>query len=321
MKKIFFNLVNTLEWLWKAYIASGRGLLHHKKDKRDKRFDFGVSTVIKQIMDYGYQFRQSPFYICVFASRELGRSQQDGVRWSVRWFVKCARRQGMTKGNGYSYLRAANEIAYHTGRIPEVLMKDDIGAMSWEEYSRWTPDDEALLPIAKTYSLKENNLFYREIKNDTQADIAFTRHQVVFTALSWYSGMNIPKPMRYILEWVGKYIGGHAVCFTGNTEDGLYCNHQTFGKGYGQNGKAFTRGLMKNIIAGAYVEDNYNSALLASMVQRHYVGKVVRDIDAPECYMIEPKGKRHIQTIDEYMKLGGKHLTVAKHIIDLIPNV
>jgi hypothetical protein len=317
MKKLLYNLINIVEWAFIHYALNGnKGLLHHKKDSRDKPFLGAGET--RGMVDYGFRFHQKD-NICVFASRELGRSQQDGVRWSVRFQVKLARKLGMTKGNGYSYLRAANEIAQKYGRLPYVLMPDE-QSMSWEEYSKWTKEDEELLKIASKYTVKEHG-GYSSIKNDRQSEKALAEGHTIFTAVNWHQPMNRPRAPEFWLEWSGAFLGGHAILYDEKERD-RFCNLQTFGDKYGDNGYAYTKQLIPNIIAGAYVEAHYPTQLLADMVSTYYEGFVIRDIIEPECYVITKHRKRHIKTMKELTEtLGGKGIqTVAKEIINLIPN-
>jgi hypothetical protein len=317
MKKLLYNLMNVAEWLFIHYIRKGNmGLLHHKEDSRDKPF-LGTGEV-RGMVDYGFRFHQKD-NICVFASRELGRSQQDGVQWSVRFQVKLARKLKMTKGNGYSYLRAANEIAQKYGRLPYVLMPDE-QSMGWEEYSRWTKADEELLKIAAKYTIKDHG-GYSEITNDKQAILALNAGHSIFTAVNWYSAMNRPKSPGFWLQWAGSLVGGHAIVYD-EKETNRFCNLQTFGAKYGDNGYAYTKELMPNIIGGAYVEAHYPTELLAEMVSDYYEGLVIRDIIQPECYVIREGKKEHIKTMEELSRLAaGKGIqTVAREIINLIPN-
>jgi len=225
----------------------------------------------------------------------------------------------MIKGNGYSYLRAANEISQKYGRIPYVLMPDEDN-LSWEEYSRWTDEDEKLLEIAAKYKIKEHG-GYSSISNDTQAEKALAEGHSIFTAVNWYSAMNRPSAPGFWLEWRGALIGGHAIVYD-EKEPTRYCNLQTFGSGYGDDGYAYTKRLMPNIIGGAYVEAHYPTSLLAEMVSTHYEGLVVRDILEPECYLIRKGRKTHIKTMDELWSLAAQAgiQTVSKDIINLIPN-
>lgn len=315
MKKQLYNLLNTLEAHYRHhFLQDDKGLLHFKEDPRDKKF-IG-SGQVRGMVDYGYRFHQRN-NICVFASRELGRSQQDGVRWSVRFMVKLARREGMTSRDGFSYLRAANELAEKYGRLPYVLMPDE-DTVGWEEYSKWTNADEAWLRVAEKYRTKPYG-GYSRITNDTQARQAINEGHSIFTAMNWYSAMNRPYAPDFWLRFDGSYVGGHAIQYDAVRPD-RFCNLQTFGERYGDRGYAYTRNLMPNIIGGAYTEAHYPTELLADMVATYYSGMIVRDVTAPECYHISNNKKRHIKTIEEYIKLGGKHETVAKEILDIIPN-
>ena len=316
MKKKIYTISNHVERLYRHYIKrEGKGLLHFKEDPRDKQF-IGTGEQ-RGLVDYGFRFHQFD-NICVFASRELGRSQQDGVEWSVTFMVKLAVKLGMTSGNGYSYLRAANEIATKYGRIPAVLHPNDHVRGQWRSWTKWTERDEQLLKVAAKYKIKPHG-GYSRVTTNAQARQAITEGHSIFTAVDWYSAMNRPKAPSFWLEWAGSYIGGHAIQYDQHDSVRFY-NLQTFGELWGDKGYAYTRNIIGNIIGGAYVEAHYPTELLAQMVSEHYEGLIIRDIKAPECYIINNGKKRHITTMEEYITLGGKHHTVAKEIIQLIPN-
>lgn len=230
---------NAVEAFYQSVFLGGNGALKHRKDKRDYIFDeFG--SVIKSGIDLTFNnnwvFDQKKLNICVFAQQAIGDSHQEGVRFSVKFYVKLAKKLGYINGNGFSFLRASLKIATKYGRLPYEYMPDEVDE-SWEDYSKYDITDEHLR-IAKKYKAPA----YRLVKDFNGAVSALNNGLVLHTANKWYKKMNKPVPDKFRLEVGGSYIGGHAWCVTGyNVQKSVFEDFdvlQSFGKSYGNNGYA-----------------------------------------------------------------------------------
>ncbi len=325
-QKLYWKTRNNVEYLFHSATGKGSGLLSHREDERDRNFGFGITDVVYKpqhtefSLDLGYRLDQSPNNDCVFASRILGRSFQDSIRWSLRWDVKLGRRLGYIKGNGWSSLRAENKIAVEYGRIPYVLMPDEVNGRSWEEYSKWTPEDEALLPVSAQFKVEK----YMSVFTTGQAYKAIEQGYTLFTALDWYSEMNRPPAHDNKLVAQGSYIGGHAIEICGYKDTGaLFENVQTFGPFFGQGGKVYVESLFGKGKSPIYVEEHYSPEIKAHYITSYLSGRVVRSAHNPKCYLIEEGKKRYIESLDLYWKaaaLSGKqHELVPQDGLDLIP--
>ena len=306
--KILWKVRNHLEMILHR-VVGGKGLLSHKEDHRDKNHIYrpeeggkGMKKLggrIEEVFSrFKYYFNQHPFNICVFASAVIAFSEQEGIRFSVRWAVKNAKRLGLTSGNGYSYLRAMGKVATDVGFIPYELMPDEpVGALrSWSKYSEWTDADERLLEVAKKYRSHD----YRWITSERSLVQAIENGYVPCTGSKWFSEMNNPKGPSFLLRFLGYYIGGHAYRITGWSFFAKYFETpQTFSKSYGDNTKAWVDNPFKTgMTYGVYVLGKLPLDIKTRHFKQYYEGKVVKVEDDPKCYYIENGKKRHITTIE-----------------------
>lgn len=316
MPKLYWRIKNVLEYLYFNTLKSGYGLLSHKKDDRDIPFGSSFSfnpSFFDFSLDTGHRFNQKRFNICVFASRVQGISMQEGMLFSTRWDVKLARKNGWITGNGWSFLRAENDIGYKFGRLPIEYMDDEIrDGMSFDEYSRWTPEDDALLPIAAKFKTSQYSVIY----NRGQAIQALESGLVLFTAGRWFSGMNHPFAPKFLLLPTGSYIGGHAYISTGYSDRGMiFENPQTFGYLYANGGKAWIPDLFSNNQFDVYVENPLDISVKLEYLDGKYVKASGADI-----YQVMGNQKRYV-TEDEFTQNPSPFVTLSDKFFNSIPNV
>lgn len=316
MKKILYRILNWLEVVVQSILGFFNehrgGLLHHKKDFRDDMHTyesegdgdtFGASNVEK-FSRLKFFFDQKFFNICVFASGVLGFSEQCGLRFSVRWAVKVARKNGWLTGNGWSYLRAMGKVATKVGFLPIRFMPDDVTVNNWNEYSEWTERDEELLKLAEKYKVKN----YKWIKSREALLDAIQNGYVALTAGKWFSAMNVLTAPGYLLKYLGRYIGGHAYRLTGWSHFTDYIEApQTFGKNYGNNSKAWLRDpFHPRNQSSIYVLTKLPIELLVEEFKVVYEGFVVKTKDDARCFYIDKGIKRHIPTIESFWEIRNK---------------
>lgn len=319
ISKIFWKTKNYVDYFHQKYILpeTATGVLSHKEDDRDLTLELGAGTetlVENFTLDNGYRFNQNPFNICVFASRVLGFSMQNNIRFSTRWDVKVGKKLGYITRDGYSFLRAENEIGLKIGRLPYEYMPDETKGMTFKEYSRWTPEDDKLMEIAKKYRTSA----YRAIPNKRDAIAAITAGYVLFTAGDWFSAMNHPIAPDYLLRRSGAYIGGHAYIGAGFRKwgDDIH-DPQTFGPQYGIDGAAYIDELFGKGQYAVYVEE----PLPLSTVLEFYQGKAIKSNTGAEIYEIFNGKKNHIKTMDEFSSKFQSFNLVSQSLIDKIPNL
>lgn len=318
--------------MWKLYNAvyawwykrKGTGALPDKKDPRDHWWasTLGYSPKHKELDWAGdgvgeqWRFSQQPINICVFASAVLAASWQNGVRMSVRWFVKLALREGMVSGDGFSYLRAAKKIAKKYGYLPYYYMPDEIDT-SWYEYSHWTPEDEKLLEIAADFKTND----YSRIRTTDQAREALDAGYVLCTASKWYAQtMNWPTPPSYVLLAKSGYIGGHAYPVTGY-RDNVFIVTNSFGRSYGNDGQAIDNGLSEAHDYAIWLESFLPAGPLAEHVLKEQDFNIVKG-SGPALYLLEGGKKRPFMTAESYTLWRAKEARDPEivHLRDFVLN-
>ncbi len=300
------------------FLGSGSGLLDHKPDARDLIFGGnGVATPSREtvFLSNDWRFDQKSLNICVFASAALGASWQEGIRFSVKFYVKLAKKLGMITGNGFSYLRAAREISIKYGRLPYSYMPDDINE-SWESYSKWDITDEQLAIAAKFKADK-----YEKIETLDQVFTALEQGYVLFTASQWYSAMNYPQAPEYLLIKSGGVIFGHAWPATGyiapKNKLQKFRVTNSFGVDWGVKGEAFIKSLFGQSQYAIYVE----SKLPLEVRRDHFLevleGKAVKAGGA-EIYLLRDRKKHHITDMPTFEKNFTKFDVIPQDVLDSI---
>lgn len=252
--KLVWKARNILQYLYiKVARQKNTGVFWHKKDSRDVPFVPPEGILVKEYLPpILFWHCQSPYNDCVLASRGMGMSNQEKFRVSVQWFCKVARKLGMITGEGYSYLRAGNEVTYKVGALPYVLMPDEPNGRSWEEYSKWTPEDEKLLAVAANFKVPG----YFKVKTLGDALRALQNGYALFTASLWYESDSEPKYPKYLLTHKGQKIGAHAYYGDGFREYGDHVrNPETLGFLYGEQGVAYIEDLFASDHYDVYVQE------------------------------------------------------------------
>lgn len=305
LQKIYWKSLNTLLTPILRLIGN-KGLLPHRKDPRDRIARFGGVFDYKRkhkVLDYfAYTYRQIN-NICVFASGILAVSEQTGIRWSIRFAVKLAKKLGYISGNGFSSQRALLKIVTKYGLVPyEDCPDEDMN--NWREYSRWTAHDQVLLDnIAPKYKFEE----YRKLTNDGAVDEALDNNYRPVTANAWYSDMNRPRGPLFLLKALGRYIGGHAFRLIGYVLRGFDYHKktkQTFGDNYGENGCAYLESSFAKGYFETYIFENNQKPMLPTelvlpIFLKQNEGKLVRSKEKSACYVIEKGQKKWVSGADE----------------------
>ena len=312
IKTIYWKIKNRLEVVYQDMLFNvngsrgGGGLLSHKKDDRDKIFGgwFRRTPAYPSLTlaPKKWVFDQLYFNICVFASAVMADSYQEGKRFSIQFAVKCAKREGMITGNGYSYLRAALSISKKYGRLPYEMMPDEIDGQSWYEYSKWDVTDEMLAEAAKYKSPS-----YSKINTVGDAIKALESGLVLHTANRWYSAMNNPQEPNYWLKKLGKYIGGHAWLASGYKADNEIIDRwevlQSFGTSYGDDGYCNIKDLFDKNNFPVYVSEKIKGRTDVDRFLGLYEGLCVKG-DENSIYLIENGKRRGIKNWETFEKMN-----------------
>lgn len=339
-EKLYWRVRNTVEMyfhLMRGWVyfqktketLKGLGCLSSKKDVRDFTSqtvgvaNYVVDKTIESISLAKYQFDQAFFNICVFAAMGLALSNRYKMRISIRWIVKCARREGYITGNGFSFVRAAPKVIQKYGVVPYKYCPDETN-MDWETYSAWTGKDETLLKVGEQY--KTGN--YWQVRNEQEVIALLQQGIPVTTAAKWYSSMNRPLATLFYLMFSGDYIGGHSFHYGAYRKFGAdFGTPQTFGPDYGDKGMAWIPVIFGPNFYEIYAVEGLTEAQQKMMFLDVFNGWMVRTKGDSRCYVIKDGGKYYVETMEDFWKVSDK-ITQAKvdqdvlqSILDAIPLV
>lgn len=311
------NIFERIKWALTntATIAftEGKGYLPHRFDPRDWKYVGSGDLSLYAEYNIGpdlWIYDQTPFNICVFAAGVMAFSYQEGKRFSVKFAVKIAKKNGWLKGNGWSYLRAVLKVATEYGMLPYEDMPDDI-EQSWNDYSKYDVTEEEL---KKASLYKSPN--YQIIRNEAEADDAIKRGYSIITGGDWYEAMSNPQPPFYVLKQIGRKLFGHMTAIvTGKDEHG-YLNPQTLGRGFGQNGKVRVERLTGPGRFTMYILEKIPGRTDLDRIKSLYDGLLVRDTSGGQLYRF----KDGMKTIAPEGENGERFYTLPENVIMSVPN-
>lgn len=238
------------------------GLLSHRKDKRDFEYLGGWFEAVKPrnenvFLANDWIFDQKYLNICVFASNVLSSSYQEDKRFSVKFAVQMAKKQGHITGNGFSFLRAALDIAVKYGRLPYEMMPDEVNC-TWEQYSKYQITDDMLAEAAKWKAPS-----YKKVKTLGDAVSLLDNEYSLLTGIEWWTAMNYPQKPDSYLNFAGRKIGGHAIGVHGYRAPQFrlkdFVNVNTFGQQFGDNGLDRLRAIFARGFFDVYMMEKINS--------------------------------------------------------------
>jgi len=302
---------------WLRGTGSIGGCLDHREDERDYPYlggllgtkaDIETSTSYDFMQANGWYFEQQD-NICVFATGTMLMSEMTGIRFSVKFTVKLAKKLGFIQGNGWSYLRAFLDIVSKYGLVPYELMPDDVYT-GWGSYSQWDDLSEELL---QSIAPKYKSTGYSQIKSKGDLLHALQNKIALYTAGKWYTGMNNPMPPNYFLKQAGSLVGGHCFRYGGFRKWGESLRApQTFGQKYGDDGCGWVEDAFAWDKYAIYAIENIPFEVRRDHFLRTYDGKMVRSLENPACYVIEKGMKRHVPSMEIYWELAQKERNKAE---------
>lgn len=300
------------------------GLLPHVEDERDFKFSdvFGIASYQPKHTTWELPVisikNQEAFNTCVWNSATAQKEAQEGVPLSVKYFVAAARKKGLLWGNGYAYLRSAQQLLCDTGVCEEAMLPDV--KTSWDSYSD---------PAQVTYDRSINAAAHRSTRYflvKTKDDFlkALDDGYSIQTGLTWFTGYrkeNLAGDFTLKIG-SGSAIGGHAVrCIGYNITKGTLKFQNSFGPDWGDRGCFYVKmsDWFRMGSAGYVTVDIDNSQIIAS-----YNGKDVKG-DGPAIYRIEGGKKRVYPNEATFYKYGGKFganktwVAISNSLLNSIP--
>lgn len=314
---MFYQLRNTYQATTDTLFQRTTGLLDHITDVRDLIFA-GSSEYQKQHEEksnicFEERFNQSPYTFCVFAAGTQASSHQNKIKFSERWAAKVARHFGYTTGQGLSYLRACKEIEIKYGFLPEEYMPGALNGMSWDEYSRWTDEDEKLLEIAAQFRAKK----YERVSSLSHVYELLDQGRLLSTGGKWSRKMNNPQAPLYILDPSGDSVGAHAYTIFGYGKLNVL---NTFGHYWGKDGLAKDTDLFDNSNYAIYTIEPLSIESHWFYIAKTLEGKAVKGRETNEIYYIENGKKYHIKEWETFVKDFNSFTLVSDEALALVSN-
>lgn len=227
----------------KAFILGHKGgLLPHKEDERDFQFGWLFGQQPYQPKHDVWEVKtcsiknQYPFNTCVWNSATSQKEVQEGVPLSVKHLVATAKSKGLLWGNGFAYLRSAQQLLTETGPCEESMCPDE--KTSWDTYSA----DSSLTYTngVNGTSHKSDKYFLVQTKDETLK--ALDDGYAIQTGLMWMTGYNNPPADAILKVGTGASVGGHAVLIVGyDITRGLLKFQNSFGDKWGDKGFFYIR--------------------------------------------------------------------------------
>jgi hypothetical protein len=299
------NIKNYIRATREKY-RGGTGLLY-ESDPRDFISDIGISfgkyePKYQNLSYFRYQYDQSPFNICTQAGSILALSEQLSIRLSIKANTRKVKANGKISRDGFASQRAPLDVICKDGVIPIEFMPDDTN-VSWSNFSDY---DESTRLLYAREALFAGLGAYKKLTSESAVWEARELGFVPVLAGKWFSYDNRPKAPRFLMRFLGDYIGGHQYRSSGGREKIEHEDGQTFGPGYGDSGKAYEKSYFTSNHYDVYIIEFDGKPLppmellLPTFLYQHE-GLMVKAHDhhgQPECYVIENGQKRWVSGAD-----------------------
>lgn len=310
-------------WPFKKQLAGGLKPLPRKK--LGEREDFNVSKLgwswtatdtfkpdknrlVIETLGVRNQLRRNT---CVCESGGVMKEVQEGVKLSASHPSAYLRKLGKMDDEGTD-LRSFNKALIDVGIAEESVCPSDHN-LSWEKFSDPVILTDNVVENAKKHKAQS---FWQATTRD-QILKGLCDGYIFHTGFTWYSGYNyLTAP--YILPMLeGTPVGGHAVAVIGydlnyNNQGEHFIVQNSFGTNWGDKGRFYIpinslvtqiRGwggyftLDIPVDLGKWINDNQ--------------GKVIKEANSPECYLLQGKVARHIPDEATLMSWGLDAVTIV----------
>lgn len=254
---------------------------------------------------------------CSWNAAIMAKEPDEGMKLSVRAFVRKGYEMGLIRGDGFANLRSGQEVLRKWGAVPEAFA-DEMENVSWGNYIKislinW--DEEAAKHKTQTYWRINSLSEYFKVIDDGRP---------VVWGIDWYSGYNgLRGP--YIVSPSGRYIGGHAVVGSGyDTNREVVITPTSFGERWGDKGRFYTPfHLFEQHIRkyGAFV--NLDMLKDKAEIINKYANKNIKAPEKTAVYLIENGKKRVYTSWEDFVKYNHGDIEikeVPQDEINLIPD-
>jgi hypothetical protein len=284
--------VKTLGWSWTATDT-------FKPDKERLVIEtFGIKNQLR-------------LNTCVCESGTLAKEIQEKEVLSPR-FMSAYLRKLCVMDNEGTDLRSFQKALVDVGCATESVCPSD-HTLSWEKFSESTILNDSNNENAKKH---KSQSFWKATTRD-QILKGLCDGYIFHTGFTWYSGYNNIKA-PYILPLLEGYpVGGHAVAVIGydlnyNNQGEHFIVQNSFGTNWGDKGRFYIpiNSLISQIRGwggyftldipvdlGKWINDNQ--------------GKVIKEANSPECYLLQGKVARHIPDEATLMSWGLDAVTIV----------
>lgn len=314
--KLFYKFRNTYQATTDILFQKTTGLLAHIDDARDYLFAGTVGYIPKYTerdnLIFEDRFNQYPHNFCVHAAGTQMASHQNKIKFSERYTAKVARHLGYTTFDGLSYLRAFMEIQRNVGLLPEEYMPGAVNGMGWEEYSKWTKEDEEFLTIANQFRSPR----YERVAKMSEVYELFDMGRLLLTGSKWFEGMNRVYGPDYVLKASGDKLGAHCYVLSGYGKLNMI---NTFGPSWGKNGQALDPGFFENHDYAIYTSENMPIESHWFYISNTLDGTAVKGWNSPEIYYIDKGKKWYIEDWETFTENFNSFTSVSDEALKLLP--
>lgn len=252
------------------------------KPKRE-RFELDTLTVKSQ----GWN-------TCSFNAQAVAKEVDENTPLSTRFIVIMANKYKFISGDGFANLRAGEMMMNKYGVCREELLKET--RSNWNDYA----DSGYLTQEVNSDADKHKTKSFFAVKNHNEALEQLDNGHIVKFGVLWRTALNMNGGFSFpwVLDFTkGNVVGGHAICAVGYDLNyqgkQVFICQNSYGSGYGNAGKMYiTFEDFDSQISryGSYVNLDIDKDLARWLITN--TGKVVKDNNSPNIYLIEGGKKR-----------------------------
>lgn len=189
------------------------------------------------------QFQRSS---CTSQALTACHEPDENMAMSARFqFVLTKRLEG-NKGYG-AYLSNSLKVMQKYGAIPESMLPESEGAVSYEDYLNEDCIVPEMLKVASLHKIGSywsvNDSNFKKVLYQFNKDLPPEKQKGIYMAIDWWTGFNHPKNgyLPVMKDW-GLNVGGHAIILVGFFED-YYIFRNSWGEGWGDKGYFYSKYL------------------------------------------------------------------------------
>ena len=273
------------------------GLLPHIKDEKNLKvgiFGWGKykpkhDKIVLEVLSHKNQYKNT----CGWAATAGSKERDEKYLLDTRTIVCVARREGKISGDGFSSLKANEEVLHNFG-IGEYRHLQGFRYRNWNEYS----DSKLLTPKLLSNMQDHKTDSYWEVERTDHLYKYIDEKRTIKIGIDWATGFNIKNGFKapwIISKIIGYVVGGHAMFVKGyDATKNLFIIQNSFGKDWGDHGDLYIeeKWLQKQINKyGAFVNLDIKSDIGKILMEMD--GKNVKAEGNSAVYHIQ-KGKKKV---------------------------